>query len=114
MPAERTDDYKPLDLGSLRAGGATWMLGVSENSEMVRRRGRWLNAKTMEIYIQEVSAVVFMSGLQQNVRDHILHLASLFPLILERCCNFKAAGIPNHAWYLLFKPCGQSLSKQLG
>ena len=111
LPADRSGDYKPLDLGSLRAGGATWMLGVTENAELVRRRGRWINAKTMEIYIQEVSSVIFMSGLQQNVRDHILHLASLFPYVLEKCCDFKNAGIPCHLWYLLFKPCGKNLSK---
>ena len=30
---------RALDLGSLRAGGATWLLQVSEDSELVRRRG---------------------------------------------------------------------------
>lgn len=42
-----------IDLGSLRAGGASWMLMVSEDGEMTRRRDRWLSANLMEIYVQE-------------------------------------------------------------
>ena len=38
---------KGLDLGSLRAGGASWLMLVSEDSELTRRRGRWLNNKIM-------------------------------------------------------------------
>ena len=52
-----------LDLGSLRAGGATWLLSVTEDSEdaeLVRRRGRWLSHRTMEIYIQEFSSIQFI------------------------------------------------------
>ena len=33
-------NHKTLDLGSLRPGGATWILQVTENSEFLRRRGR--------------------------------------------------------------------------
>ena len=54
---------KPLDLGSLRAGGATWLLQTTEDGELVRRRGRWINTKVMEIYIQEVSSVFFLPRL---------------------------------------------------
>ena len=39
LPTTNTADIRPLDLGSLRAGGATWMLSISEDGEMVRRRG---------------------------------------------------------------------------
>ena len=42
---------KGLDLGSLRAGGASWLLMSSDNPDMTRRRGRWINAKVMEIYV---------------------------------------------------------------
>ena len=32
-----------FDLSSFRPGGATWALNTTENSELVRRRGRWLS-----------------------------------------------------------------------
>ena len=37
-----------LDLGSLRAGGASWIMMVSDNIDMIRRRDRWVNMKVME------------------------------------------------------------------
>lgn len=43
----------------LRPGGATWILQRTEDSELVRRRGRWINSKVMEIYIQELSSIQF-------------------------------------------------------
>ena len=46
LPLEKSGDMKPLDLGSLRAGGATWHLQVTEDSEYCRRKGRWINVKT--------------------------------------------------------------------
>ncbi len=51
LPTGVVGGRRPLDLGSLRAGGATWLLNMSENPGLTRRRGRWLNNKTMEIYI---------------------------------------------------------------
>ena len=50
-------------LGSLRAGGATWLLQTTEDAELTRRRGRWINAKMMEIYIQEIQATAFFVNL---------------------------------------------------
>ena len=65
---------KQLDLGSLKASGATWLLQTSEDSELVRRRGRWLNSRTMRIYIQEVFSSQFVSCLRPPVRKHIFEL----------------------------------------
>jgi len=48
------DEVNHFDLSSLRPGGASWLLSVCEDSEMVRRRGRWATTKTMDIYLQEV------------------------------------------------------------
>ena len=42
---------KGLDLASLRPGGATWLLQTTENGELTRRRGRWVNQRVMDIYI---------------------------------------------------------------
>ena len=60
LPTSRTAGSKPLDLGSLRAGGATWLLQTTEDAELTRRRGRWINAKTMEIYIQEIPGYLIL------------------------------------------------------
>ena len=53
-------NHRTLDLGSLRPGGATWLLQSTEQSELVRRRGRWISAKVMEVYLQEVGTAQFM------------------------------------------------------
>ena len=45
-----------LTLGSLRPGGATWLYRATDNSELVRFRGRWTSLRMLEIYIQEVGA----------------------------------------------------------
>ena len=51
---------RDFDLGSLRAGGATWLMDTTENPDYVRRRGRWITTKVMEIYVQEVTALTFL------------------------------------------------------
>ena len=56
-------------MGSLRAGGATWLLERSENLELVRRRGRWISSKSVEIYIQESSSAQFVPLLDPAVKD---------------------------------------------
>ncbi len=93
-----------LDLGSLRAGGATWLLTTSENAELVRRRGRWLNSRTMEIYIQETSALQFLPSLPQKTRKLLLDAITIFPLVLAKFSSLDDAGIPSNAWRLLL--CG--------
>ena len=89
---------KGLDLGSLRAGGATWLLQVSEDAEMVRRRGRWLNSRTMEIYIQECSALQFLPSLDSSTRELLLQAVRLFPAITAKFLEFLQHGIPQNAW----------------
>ena len=45
--------WRPLDLGSFRPGGATYILQQTEDSELVRRRGPWVSSRVMEIYLEE-------------------------------------------------------------
>ena len=98
------DSGRGLDLGSLRAGGATWLLQTCEDSELVRRRGRWLNSRTMEIYIQETSALQFLPSLKPGTRKLILHAVAIFPKVLAQLFEFERQGIPTNAWRLLL--CG--------
>ena len=92
---------KPLDLGSMRAGGATWLLQTTEDGELVRRRGRWINTKVMDIYIQEVSSVLFLPRLPKRVRDKVLQAASAFPAMLQQAQALSSLGLPERIWFSL-------------
>ena len=107
----KDERIKPLDLGSLRAGGATWLLHATENGELVRRRGRWLSARVMEIYIQEVSSVLFLSRLQDRASQRILEVMQLFPEMLAKAELFEACGYPTRTWFSL-ATVGQAFSPQ--
>ena len=101
LPTVSIAGERALDPGSLRPGGATWLLQQYESGELVQRRGRWMNYKVMSIYIQEVGAYQYLAGLDDSKRDKILHLAALFPHILKEVKNFHSANIPETVWWKL-------------
>ena len=83
LPVSPDGSGRTLDLGSLRPEGATRLLAQTEDSELVRRRGRWLSHRTMEIYLQEVGAAVFFPRLPSETKAWILEWPGLF----LRCCE---------------------------
>ena len=93
---------RKLDLGSLRAGGATWLLSVSEDAELVRRRGRWLNHRTMEIYIQEVSSLQFVHRLPKETQTKLFSLVQAFGAVVARAEQLVLIKTPTLAWFTLF------------
>ena len=97
----QTTTSKSLELSSLRPGAATWLLTVTENAELTRRRGRWISPKVMEIYVQETSAARFMVALTTKQRDCVFSLANVFLRILDKCEQFHRAAIPTSAWFKL-------------
>ena len=103
LPSERVGNERCLDLGSLRAGGATFLLMLTEDSELVRRRGRWMAHRTMEIYLQEVGATVFFPSLPSLVKERILCLAASFPELLQQMLFMTKVQIPPSAWFFLFQ-----------
>ena len=103
LPTDRQGQERALDLGSLRAGGATHLLMITEDAELVRRRGRWLAPRTMEIYIQEISSTVFFPRLPRKVKDRVMELALSFPALLDRLKVFAAAAIPASAGFVLIQ-----------
>lgn len=107
LPTGVVDNRRPLDLGSLRAGGATWLLNVSENPDLTRRRGRWLNHKTMEIYVQEASSVLYLSTISDTARDKVFLMVKAFPSILQKVLQWHAAKIQPNVWPYLFHPAGK-------
>lgn len=97
---------KGLDLGSLRPGGATWMIQQCEDPTFTRRRGRWVNEKTMEIYIQEISCFQFLTVLSDNARAKVYTLCEAFPWFSLQAEQLWQANVPANVWY-------QVLSRQV-
>ncbi len=96
------ENHRTLDLGSLRPGGATWLLQSTEQAELVRRRGRWISAKVMEVYLQEVGTAQFMNALSKDQRQRVFGMARGFNSILQKAEHFHAAGVPPLVWYKMF------------
>ena len=95
-------ENRPIDLGSFRPGGATFLLIFSEDPELVRRRGRWLSYRTMEVYLQEVTATTFFAELPRSTRLLVVQAARNFPAVLQQVKAWTAAAVPQAAWFLLF------------
>ncbi len=88
-----------LDLASLRPGGATWLLQATEQSELVRRRGRWVTSKVMEVYLQEVSAARYLSCLDESQKNKVFGVAFGFLQILQEAESFVAAKVKENIWF---------------
>ena len=103
LPTEQIGGQAPFTLGSLRPGGATHLLFLTEDSELTRRRGRWLSLRTMEIYLQEVLVATYVKKLPDESQCLIKKFASGFPQVLQQALGFLDTGIPHQAWYFLFQ-----------
>lgn len=103
LPTTKTTNCRPFDLGSLRPGGATWLLHQVEDAALVQRRGRWLSARVMEIYLQESFVSTFIRGLDPKTRTRIELCSGAFATTLERAISFLDSGIPPGAWFSLYK-----------
>ncbi|CAE7862896.1 unnamed protein product [Symbiodinium necroappetens] len=93
-------DLEPHE--KLWPGGATHLLSLTENSELVRRRGRWASHRVMEIYIQEVTACTFFPSLPLATRQRVLLLAQAFTATLGQAAQWKRQQVPPTSWYALF------------
>lgn len=102
LPTVSRDGQKPLDPGSLRAGGASFLLLATEDSELVRRRGRWANHKMMEIYVQEVTALTYTKQLDESALQRVTLTARSFPAVLQKAFALQGARIPHKAWFWIF------------
>ena len=103
LPTVRQGGKQPFSLGSLRPGGATFLLLRSEDSEFVRRRGRWVTAKVCEIYLQEVLYTTYTEKLPAHIRRKIQQLSTAFPETLQVSLSFLQTGIPKVFWNRLFQ-----------
>ena len=101
LPDGKRQGKKGLELGSFRPGGATWLLQNTENPDLVRRRGRWLSPRIMDIYLQEVEAATFLTEQSMDVRARVHYVASTFPAVLQKISLWHRAKIPATTWYWL-------------
>ena len=101
LPTEKLGSLKPLDIGSLRSGGATWTLQVSEDAERVRRQGRWVNTKSMEIYIQESMALLYLKLVPPLGLQKVMTLAFQFEPLLEQAEKLTEMNFPPTVWWSL-------------
>ena len=94
---------RPYDLGSLRPGGATFLLNKTEDCSLLQRRGRWLSYKVMTIYLQEISVATAEMTLSETSRVMIQQLNSIFPEVLDTAVSYISWQLPPQIWYLLFR-----------
>ena len=102
LPTTTEGSLKPLDPGSLRAGGASFLLLSTEDSELVRRRGRWSNHRMMEIYVQELTALTYSKHLHPTTLKTVAEVARTFPAVLQKAKRLLAAKVPVSAWHVIF------------
>ena len=103
LQTTKVNGRRPFDLGSLRPGGATHLLLTTEDSELVRRRGRWVTGKVMEIYLQEILYTTFAEKLDGVTRVKVTQLAGSFPKLLDLATDFLNSAIPPQTWWRLFQ-----------
>ncbi len=69
--------------GTLRGSGATRMYLDTENIPQILWRGRWARLRTLEFYLQEVSAQVFTHSLSVQSQQLIERLHSACPRVFH-------------------------------
>ena len=102
LPSSPQREMRILDPGSLRAGGATYIIQTTESGELCRRRGRWANYKMMEIYVQELSSLLYMQKISVLASHKVLEVSQAFLPVLRRSKELSDASIPISAWRFLF------------
>ena len=102
LPTVHQPSQVCLDLGSLRSGGATWLMLITENPDLCRRRGRWASHRMMEIYVQESMTLQYIKLISPESRQLCLDLYRSFPDVLFKAGELYRAKIPLKVWFLFF------------
>ena len=71
-------------MASLRGGGATFHYLSGTSLDDIAWQGRWASKRTLEIYIQEVTALTTLGHLPAEVQQRILRFSRVLPHILKR------------------------------
>ena len=92
-------DPSLLTPGGLRTGGATHLFEeLQEDIARVCWRGRWLNQRNLEIYVQELGPGFFLSQLDPSILNKILLFSAYMPLVLETARQWTLQRIPVAVW----------------
>ena len=102
-----------FDFGSLRAGGATWLMQMTENPDCVRRRGRWITNRVMEICIQEVAVIMYLPRLPVFLKEKIFAVANFFETMLVQAELWTTWQFPRETWHFLICHGASDASKGL-
>ena len=102
LPKLSYNGVRPLELASIRAGAATWIASTTENGELLQRRGRWANRRMMDVYVQEVTALVYLKQVPPQARETVLQVAAAFSEVCLRADEMNRANIPLNVCPILF------------
>ena len=69
---------------SLRRGGATWHFKRCQNIDVVQSLGRWSQARTAKLYIDETSADSNEAGFSAEGRQQLHAVLVKFPALIQR------------------------------
>ena len=69
---------------SLRRGGATWHFKRCQHIDVVRSLGRWSQARTAKLYIDEALADSSEAGLSVEGRQQLHTVLVKFPTLIQR------------------------------
>ena len=92
---------KQLDLGSLRAGGATWLLQASEDSELCKGGAVVKPSHHGDIHPRSGCAPL-LHKLPPRAKFKVFSLLPSFHDIIQKAEEYAAALIPFLVWYTLF------------
>lgn len=112
LPLVSFNGCRPLELASIRAGAATWLMQTMESPDMLQRRGWWANRKMMDIYIQEITAVVYLQRMPAATKSVVLTVADSFLNVVNIAETFIQAKIPTNAWPV-YSRCNRDRCQQV-
>ena len=75
---------------------------ISEDAEILRRRGRWLSSRIMEIYVQEITSLRFLPAQSERTKLCIYTAMQCFHDILNEATFLIKIKVPVQHWYVLF------------
>ena len=79
--------------GTLRGSGATFLYGRTEDLPWIAWRGRWARQKTLEYYLQEVSAQLLLHELSSLSKFKIEQFSEFSWSILCTQCGLHIEGL---------------------